>query len=293
MTYIRDLLKKGKTYSFEFFPPKNDTEQTVLVKTFRELEPLDPSFVSVTYRNGRVSRKRTHDLVAGIRQTTSITPMAHLVCVDHTRLELAEILVELGKASINNLMALAGDPPKDNQIPGELKFAFELVELALSIGGFSIGVAAHTAGHPSSKDLKSDRQFLKHKLDLADFAVTQMFFDTSAYYRLRDDMSKIGSVKPIIPGIMPITSYRSISSMIKMGADIPPQVVNSFEELVSSTEDPIKKDELAQKRGIEFAIEMCSELMENDVPGLHFYTLNRSNATREIYTALGLPNPKS
>jgi len=150
MTRIADLLDKGKTYSFEFFPPKNDAEQATLVTTLRELEPLGPSFVSVTYRGGAESRQRTVDLVTGMLRTTNLVPMAHLICVAHTRLELAEILVELRKAGIENLMALGGDPPTDPDAgPGELTHACDLVELARAIGGFSIGVAAPARRAPA------------------------------------------------------------------------------------------------------------------------------------------------
>src|SRR5579871_4821948 len=142
MAKIGDLLQAGRTFSFEFFPPKNDAEQATLVTALRELEALHPSFVSVTYRGGRSSRERTRDLVVGMLRTTSLTPMAHLICVAHTRLELAEILVEYGKAGVQNLMALGGDPPTDPGAgEGELRHALELVELARAIGGFSIGVA--------------------------------------------------------------------------------------------------------------------------------------------------------
>src|ERR1700689_3756744 len=146
MTRISDLLARGPTYSFEFFPPKNDAEQATLVRTLRELEPLAPSFVSVTYRGGRQSRQRTHDLVAGMLRTTSLTPMAHLVCVEHTRLELAEVLVAFRQAGVENLLALVGAPPVDaDAVGGELRYAVELVELARATGGFSVGVAAHPA----------------------------------------------------------------------------------------------------------------------------------------------------
>src|SRR5665213_724612 len=151
MTRIADLLAKGRTYSFEFFPPKTDAEQATLVKTLRDLEPLGPSFVSVTYRGGAESRKRTVDLVTGMLRTTNLVPMAHLICVAHTRLELVEILVELRRSGIENLMALGGDPPTDpDAAVGELAHASELVELARAIGGFSIGVAAQPSGHPLS-----------------------------------------------------------------------------------------------------------------------------------------------
>src|SRR5580700_7775203 len=201
MAWISDMLARGPTYSFEFFPPKNDTEQATLVRTLRELEPLAPSFVSVTYRGGRTSRQRTHDLVAGMRQTTSLTPMAHLVCVEHTRLELAEVLVAFRRAGVENLLALGGDPPTgtgtgigtdgDGGV-GELRYAAELVELARAIGGFSVGVAAHPAGHPSSPDMESDRDFLAAKLRLADFGVTQFFFEAEEYIGLIRDLADRG-----------------------------------------------------------------------------------------------------
>src|SRR4051812_35089166 len=149
MAKIGDLLAAGRTYSFEFFPPKSDAEQATLVRALRELEQLDPSFVSVTYRGGRSSRQRTHDLVAGLVKTTSMTPMAHLICVAHSRLELAEILVEFRKAGVENLMALGGDPPTDpDAIEGELRFASELVELARAIGGVFLVVAAQPPDPP-------------------------------------------------------------------------------------------------------------------------------------------------
>src|ERR1700691_5777511 len=210
MAWIADLLARGPTYSFEFFPPKNDTEQATLVRTLRELEPLAPSFVSVTYRGGRESRQRTHDLVAGMLRTTTLTPMAHLVCVAHTRLELVEILASFRKAGVENLMALGGDPPTDPTAgEGELLHATELVELARAIGMPSIGVAAHPAGHPASPDMQSDRDLLATKLRLADFGVTQFFFDAHEYAGLVQDMADRGVHTPILPGIMPVTALRS------------------------------------------------------------------------------------
>src|SRR5437016_3639693 len=168
MTRIADILANGRTFSFEFFPPKNEAEQATLVRTLRELEPLEPSFVSVTYRGGRSSRQRTHDLVVGMLRTTTITPMAHLTCVVHSRLELAEILVEYRKEGVENVLALGGDPPPEAEAGlAELEYALELVELARAIGGFSIGVAAHPELHPRSTDRESDRDHLVHKLGLA------------------------------------------------------------------------------------------------------------------------------
>ncbi|MGH9263225.1 MAG: methylenetetrahydrofolate reductase [Acidimicrobiales bacterium] len=285
MTKISELLQQGTTFSFEFFPPKNDAEQATLVRTLRELEPLQPSFVSVTYRGGRVSRQRTHDLVAGMIQTTSLNPMAHLTCVVHSRLELAEILVELRKAGVDNVLALGGDPPPDVQEVGhaELTHAIELVELARAIGGFSIGVAAHPELHPNSNgDRDLDRRHLVAKMQLSDFAITQFFFRTSDYLTLVDDLSRRGMHKPVIAGIMPITSLSSVQRMAQLsGCAVPPEVVAKVEEVADSPED-------VRRVGVELATELCRDLLDNGVPGLHFYTLNRSTATREIYANLGL-----
>jgi methylenetetrahydrofolate reductase (NADPH) len=284
MTKIADLLAAGPTFSFEFFPPKTDAEQARLVRTLRELEPLAPSFVSVTYRGGAASRQRTHDLVAGILQTTSLVPMAHLVCVAHSRLELAEILVAYRRAGVENLMALGGDPPADPQAgPGELEHAIELVELARAIGGFSIGVAAHPAGHPRSPDLGSDRRHLAAKLAVADFAVTQFFWEVGEYERLVADLAELGCSKPVLPGIMPLESLRSVPRMAEMGAAVPPWLVRRLEAAAAAGGDDAVRHE-----GIGAATELCRQLLEIGAPGLHFYTMNRSSATREIYTELGL-----
>lgn len=288
MTKISDLLQQGTTFSFEFFPPKNDAEQATLVRTLRELEPFQPAFVSVTYRGGRVSRQRTHDLVAGMIQTTTLNPMAHLTCVVHSRLELAEILVELRKAGVDNVLALGGDPPPDVQEAGhaELTHAIELVELARAIGGFSIGVAAHPELHPNSNgDRDLDRRHLVAKMALADFAITQFFFRTSDYLTLVDDLARRGMHKPVIAGIMPITSLSSVQRMAQLsGCEVPPEVVAKVEKVADSPED-------VRRVGVDLATELCSDLLDNGVPGLHFYTLNRSTATREIYAKLGLGPP--
>jgi len=285
MAKISDLLAAGRTFSFEFFPPKSDAEQATLVKALYELQPLNPSFVSVTYRGGRSSRERTHDLVVGMLKTTSLNPMAHLICVAHTRLELAEIMVDFRKSGVHNLMALGGDPPTDaGAIEGELLHAIELVELARAIGGFSIGVAAHPAGHPRSPDLDTDRDRLCEKLVLADFAVTQFFFEVEDYLALVEQVEARGIDKPIVPGIMPITSLASIPRMAQMGAAVPPDLVDRLERAGEhGDEDSVRT------AGIEAATELCEKLLAEGAPGLHFYTLNRSLATRQIYASLGLP----
>jgi methylenetetrahydrofolate reductase (NADPH) len=284
MTRIADLLEKGKTYSFEFFPPKTDAEQSTLVRTLRELEPLGPSFVSVTYRGGAESRQRTVDLVTGMLRTTNLVPMAHLICVAHTRLELAEILVELRRAGIDNLMALGGDPPTDpDAAAGELSHASELVELARAIGGFSIGVAAQPSGHPNSSDRATDRDHLAAKLTLADFAVTQFFFEASEYSSLVADLAERGVTKPVLPGIMPVERLSSVPGMARMGAAVPEWMVGRMEAA-----DARGGAEEVRREGIACATELCEQLLDAGVPGLHFYTLNRSKATREIYAALDL-----
>jgi methylenetetrahydrofolate reductase (NADPH) len=284
VTRIAALLGEGPTYSFEFFPPKSDAELATLARTLRDLEPLEPSFVSVTYRGGRESRQRTYDLVSGMLHTTSLNPMAHLICVAHSRIELAEILVSYRKAGVENLMALGGDPPTDpSEGPGELSHAVELVELAHAIGGFSIGVAAHPAGHPSSPNITADRDMLAAKLERADFAVTQFFFEVGEYEGLMTDLAARGVTKPVLPGIMPVTSLKSVPRMATMGAPVPAWAVARLEEAAQSG-----GDEAVRRAGVEMSTELCRGLLDAGAPGLHFYTLNRSSATREIYAALGL-----
>ncbi|MGO9657965.1 MAG: methylenetetrahydrofolate reductase [Acidimicrobiales bacterium] len=284
MATVSELLAAGKTYSFEFFPPKNDAEQARLVETLLELQPLRPSFVSVTYRGGPPSRQRTTDLVFSMLRLTALNPMAHLTCTGHSRLELADILVSFGKAGVKNLMALGGDPPADDSVgPGELAHALELVELAKAIGGFCIGVAAHPGRHPRSRSLASDRRFLAQKLRAADFAVTQFFFDPAHYFSLVDDLAARGLTKPVLPGILPVTSLSSVPRMAEMGCAVPSQLVERLE-----TADARGGRAEVVKAGVDAATALCTALLDQGAPGLHFYTFNRSEATRRIYANLGL-----
>jgi methylenetetrahydrofolate reductase (NADPH) len=284
MTKIADLLAGGKTYSFEFFPPKNDGELRTLARTISELQPLSPSFVSVTYRGGAASRQRTLDLVSGMLHTTSLNPMAHLICVAHSRLELADILVTLRKAGVENLMALGGDPPSDPDAgPGELAYATELVELARAIGGFSVGVAAHPAGHPRSVSTESDRDFLAAKLRLADFGVTQFFFEAREYEGLIADLAARGVHNPVLPGILPVTSLSTMGRLGTMGAAAP----DWMESRLRAADDAGGAGAV-RSEGVRLATQLCADLLALGVPGLHFYTFNTSSATREIYAALGL-----
>lgn len=280
MTHIAALLSEGRTYSFELFPPKTEEGRLHLARTLVELQPLEPSFVSVTYRGGPSSRGPTHDLVAGIRRTTALEPMAHLTCVGHTRLELADILVQLRKAGVDNLMALGGDPPAPGVAPGELTHAVELVELARSIGGFSIGVAAHPSVHPRATSREADRAHLAAKLSLADFAITQSVFCLEEYLALVDDLGALGVDRPVLPGIMPITALSSIDRQRELGAVVPPGVEARLRAAKDETD--------VRSVGIESATELCQALLDAGAPGLHFITLNRSSATREIYANLGM-----
>jgi len=282
MDRITDLLAAGRTFSFEFFPPKNDEEQRLLTRTIADLQPLNPSFVSVTYRGGRVSRERTTRVVVDLIKNTELTPMAHLTCVAHPRFELGEILGGFRALGVENLLALGGDPLPAEESYKELEYASELVELGRRVGFESIGVAAHPAGHPRSPDLETDRDRLAFKLELADFAITQFFFKLEEYERLREELAARQMSKPIVAGIMPITSLTSVQHMAQLsGYAVPADVVN---RITAGGEDPQE----IRKRGIELAVELCSELLTAGVPGLHFYTLNFSKATREIYTRLRL-----
>jgi methylenetetrahydrofolate reductase (NADPH) len=282
MIAITELLRRGRTFSFEFFPPRTEEERARLETTVHELEPLGPSFVSVTYRGGATSRALTTATVLNVLHTTDIVPMPHLTCVAHPRAELVEIIHDFHRAGLANLLALGGDPLPDAGPTQELRYAHELVELARSIGVPSVGVAAHPAGHPQSPDLDTDRQHLAAKLRAADFAITQFFFDVVEYLRLVEELAALGVHKPVIPGIMPITNLSSVQRMATLsGYAVPPAVVSRLERAGDDARE-------VRRIGVEMAAELCCGLLQAGAPGLHFYTLNRSTATREIYASLDL-----
>jgi methylenetetrahydrofolate reductase (NADPH) len=290
VTRIDALLAAGRTISFEFFPPKTDDGEVALRQTLNELAPLGPSFVSITYGAGGSTRERTHRLVVDLLQQTAMPPMAHLTAVSHTRDELRAIITRYLDAGVHNLLALRGDPPRDaEEVFFDLEHAWQLVALAREVGGdaFSIGVAAHPGGHPSAPDLITDRRHLAAKLALADLAVTQFFFAAEEYERLVDDLAGLGCHKPVLPGIMPITNIRQIQRFAELsGTEVPRRLVDRFVAL--------DDDEVAVRSlGIELATELCQELLAAGAPGLHFYTLNRSTATREIHANLGLVSGRS
>lgn len=278
---VDHLLAQGLCRSFEFFPPKTDDESAVLTETIADLKDLNPSFVSVTYRGGRESRQRTFDLVSSIEHNTGIPAMAHLICVGHRRDEMREILVNYVEDGIENIMALGGDIPSDPALQGgDFAHALELVELARSVGEFSIGVAAHPLGHPRSPDLASDRRYLADKLRAADFAVTQFFFEVGEWQRLVADLANLGVTKPVVPGIMPVTTLSGARRMAEMGAAVPGWLLERLSAVSDQGAGAVRSE------GIAAATELCEQLVAAGAPGLHFYTLNRSTATREIHSRL-------
>ena len=285
MTRIDELIARGPTTSFEFFPPRTEEGDRALRRALNELEPLRPSFVSVTYGAGGSTRERTHQVVVDLLARTSMVPMAHLTSVSHTREELRAILTRYRDAGVRNVMALRGDPPRtDADATWELEYAIELVALARDVGGdaFSVGVAAHPELHPLSPDPVTDRRHLAEKLRAADFGVTQFFFRTEDYLRMVDELVALGCDRPVIPGIMPVTNVAQIERFAALsGAALPAPLV---ERLQAVAHDP---DEV-RRIGVEVATQLCRELLDAGAPGLHFYTLNRSTATREIHENLGL-----
>jgi methylenetetrahydrofolate reductase (NADPH) len=280
---ISEILQRGRSYSFEFGPPRTEQMEATLARTLVELEPLGPSYVSVTYGAGGSTRDRTHDLVVQILNDTSMVPMAHLTCACHTRAELQTIVERYGDAGIDNILALGGDPPRDLDLPeGELTHAIELVRLVREVGDFCIGVAAHPEPHPRSPSRAEDRRHTAEKLAEADFAITQFFFDAAHYFDLVESLHALGVHKPVIPGIMPVTSIANVKRMAELqGSEFPAWLLARLEV---AGDDP----QAVRAAGIDEATRLCAALLEGGAPGLHFYTMNRSNATLEIYENLGL-----
>jgi methylenetetrahydrofolate reductase (NADPH) len=280
---IAEILAGGPSYSFEFFPPRTPKAEIALTAALEELEPLGPSYVSVTYGAGGSTREKTHEIVTGILRDTRMTPMAHLTCVGHTRAELRAIVERYGEAGIENILALGGDPPPDVDLPpGELQHAVELVRLVREVGEFSVGVAAHPEPHPRSPSKMDDRRHTADKLREADFAITQFFFDADHYFDLVASLAEHDVHKPVIPGIMPATTIGSIQRMTQLqGSDFPRWLADKLEAVA---DDP----DAVFAVGVEEATKLARALIDGGAPGLHFYTLNRSTATRQIYDNLGL-----
>jgi methylenetetrahydrofolate reductase (NADPH) len=284
---IKELLEQGEhSYSFEFFPPKDEAGEAQLWDAISALEPYRPTFVSVTYGAGGSTRDTTVRVTGRIAQETSLTPVAHLTCVGHTRAELERILDIYEEVGVQHLMALRGDPSEGPRAPwqatpGGLNYASELVELAHARGGFRIGVAAFPEGHPSAESLDHDADVLVAKAHAgAEFAVTQMFFRAGDYFALVDRVRERGVDMPILPGIMPILNLNAIRRQGELiGTEVPESVVS---RISAYDGDPAA----VRAEGIALAAELCTELLAGGAPGLHFYTLNRSKATLEIFSAL-------
>jgi methylenetetrahydrofolate reductase (NADPH) len=286
---VRELLTAGgRSFSFEFFPPKDEAGEEQLWRSLRELEPLRPTFVSVTYGAGGSTRDRTVAITRRIARETTMVPMAHLTCVGHSRQELRSVVGAYAAAGIRNVLVLRGDPPDGpgtpwTPTPGGLSYATELVRLVRSLGDFSVGVAAFPEGHREAGSLEDDVRVLREKEDAgAEFAITEMFFRAEDYFGLLERSRLAGVTIPIIPGIMPITSLGQVRRMTELsGREVPREVVGR----VSRHEgDP----DAVRREGTQIAAELCETLLAGGAPGLHFYTLNRSKATRQIYADLQL-----
>ncbi len=287
---IGELLRAGgRSFSFEFFPPKDDEGERILWKSINELEPLRPTFVSVTYGAGGATRDRTVSITGRIAKETSMLPMAHLTCVGHTTDELRAILDQLAAAGVRNVLALRGDPVGGPGTPwqsteGGVEYASELVEFIKSTTDAVVGVAAFPEGHRDAANLEEDARAMKAKYDAgAEFAVTEMVLRASDYFDLVERSRADGVDFPIVPGIMPILNYNSMRRMVELsGREMPDEVMARIEPL---RDDP----DAVRAEGIKIATELCDALLAGGAPGLHFYTLNRSKATREIFAALQIP----
>ena len=282
MTKIHDLLASGPTVSFEFFPPATDDALRALEKNLDALAELRPSFVSVTYGAGGSTRDRTRDLVVGINNNHPFPAMPHLTCVGHTRAQVRDLLGEYEAHGIDNILALAGDPPTDGSPDlGDFRYAVELVEFVREHADFSIGVSAFPEVHPRSADREADRRNLAAKLRLADFGITQFFFDAADYPRMMNELADLGVTTPVLPGVIPVlTPARVRRFCVINGTSVPEALFDRIEGLPD--------EEARLEVAVEAAVELCLELIDAGAPGVHFYTLNRAEATSRILEQLPL-----
>ena len=293
--HIQDIFKtRATTFSFEFFPPKTDHASKELFATIAQLQALQPSFVSVTYGAGGSTRERTHDLVVRIQRETMLTAVSHLTCVCHSKEELAAILDRYAESEIENILALGGDPPRNmadyDRSRDAFQYADQLVGFIRShrgspdLRGFGIGVAGFPEGHPTTPNRLKEMDYLKGKVDAgADYVCTQLYFSNHDFYDFRERCDLAGIRVPIIAGIMPVTSKENLTRMaeLALGTRVPAKLLRSVERCGN---DP----QSVAKVGIHWATEQCRDLLDNEVRGIHFYTLNKSDATRRIYENLGV-----
>jgi methylenetetrahydrofolate reductase (NADPH) len=296
--HIQDIFAKHPTtFSFEFFPPKTETASESLYETIARLQALKPSFVSVTYGAGGSTRELTHDLVVRIKTTTTTTTVPHLTCVCHQENEIQEVLERYAKAGVENILALGGDAPQDmaawDQSQDAFQHAADLVRFIKKFNdsgahpdkrGFGIGVAGFPEGHPATPNRLLELDYLKQKVDCgADYICTQLFFDNRDFYDFRERCELAGIDVPIIAGIMPITTVGGMKRMAELaaGARYPAALIRAVDRCGDDTE-------AVQRVGVHWATEQCRDLLDHKVRGIHFYTLNRSKATRQIYETLSL-----
>ncbi|MDQ6851055.1 MAG: methylenetetrahydrofolate reductase [NAD(P)H] [Actinomycetota bacterium] len=286
---VRDCFADGQpTYSFEFFPPKTPDEDQGLWQAIRELEPLRPSFVSVTYGAGGSTRARTIEITERIATDTTLLPVAHLTAVGHSIDELRSIAGHLAAADVRNVLALRGDPPGDPSAewvkhPQGLDYASELVQLLRAHGDFTVGVAAFPFQHPRSRSVEEDTaRFVEKCRAGAEYAITQMFFDADDFLRMRERITAAGCEVPVIAGLMPVTNMGIIKRSEQFsGAPFPARLAARFSAVAH---DP----KAVRSMGIYETSKLAERLLDEGVPGIHFYTLNRSKATREVWANLAL-----
>ncbi|HZU59805.1 MAG TPA: methylenetetrahydrofolate reductase [NAD(P)H] [Solirubrobacteraceae bacterium] len=289
---IDDILATAEepVFSFEFFPPKTPTGEQTLRSSLEALRALEPDFASVTYGAGGSTRERTVEITKWIKQELGIEAMAHLSCVGASRGELHQILRDIELSGIENVLALRGDPPRGETEwrphPEGLRYSTELAALIASSYSFCVGAACFPEVHPDAADMSADLRFLRQKVEAGvSFLITQLFFDSELYFRFVEEARSAGIEAPIIPGVMPITDVRQIKTITGMcGATIPPALLDQLE---SRVDDP----EAVLQLGVSYATLQCAELLARGAPGIHFYTLNRSPATRAILSALKLQRP--
>ncbi len=277
---ISEILKRKRTISFEFFPPKKVENEETLFRTVKVLKKYKPDFVSITYGAGGSTKDKTVEWTLRMKNQYGLNPMMHLTCIASSKESIKKIAETLNRESVENILALRGDLPEDfSRDKLEFKYAYQLVEFLKSHWDFSIGVAGYPEGHPESPSLEKDIEYLKMKTDAGgDFIITQLFFDNGKFFDFLDRVEKANIKAPVIAGIMPILSLKQVKRFVDMcGATIP-------ESLVKNLEGKSKED--SYKIGVDYAIKQCSELLTSGVKGLHFYTLNKYNATEDIIKAL-------